>query len=164
MSWSWRLLTFLAFVGLVLLVLPNKTLICQRVELKKGNCQLTESNLFWSNTQEIPLESLQGAKVETEFGDSYDTNRIVLLTKAGEIPFISDSNDRGNVDRTANDINSFVKSLDRKSLKINQGDRLYIIFLVGLYLLGRLLILLVGVLISLGQKFIALANKNLDKK
>lgn len=175
MNWLGSFLYFLGVGGILITVNYSTTLTCQRVELKNGNCQLKQSSLWDSTTREFSLENLQAAQVE----EYDDTSRVVLLTKAGTIPlsnFYSNWVDKYGI---ANDINSFVKDADRRSLEVNQNDLLalwLLLWLFGvLYLLWRLLILLgwllLWLLILLGwllrwvsQKFRVLANKKNNRK
>jgi hypothetical protein len=98
----------------------NATLSCQRIESKQGNCKLTEWSLLGSNTQEISLDNLVGAKVTT--GRKRST-RVVLLTKSGGISFTDGYTAWGDKNDLANKINDFVANPDRKSLKVSQDDR-----------------------------------------
>ncbi|MEG3864108.1 hypothetical protein [Microcoleus sp. herbarium12] len=98
----------------------NTTLSCQKIESQQGNCQLTESSLSSSKTQEISLDNLLGGKVTTGRKGS---SRVVLLTKSGEIPFTNYHTAWGNKNDIANKINDFVANPDRKSLKVSQDDR-----------------------------------------
>ncbi len=65
------------------------TLTCRRVEPTQGKCELAESGLLGSQSQEIPLTGLQGAKVETSSSSDGDTYRVALLTRDGNIPLTS---------------------------------------------------------------------------
>jgi hypothetical protein len=107
-------------IGLFLVLnSANTTLICQRIETKQGNCKLTESKLWGSSSQEISLDDLQGGKVvKSRKGNS----PVVVLTKTGEIPlgYLPTWKDKNHI---ANQINSFVKNTDIKSLKVSQDDR-----------------------------------------
>ena len=58
----------------------NTTLSCQQIESKQGNCQLTESSLSGSKTQEISLDNLLGGKVTTGRKGS---SRVVLCNQIG---------------------------------------------------------------------------------
>lgn len=108
---------FIVFGLLAIMLLPNTTLTCQRLGSKQDKCQLTQASLLGSNTLEIPLENLYGAKVVGE-----EQTTAVLLTKAGEIPFTFYSSS-GNKSYLANDINSFVKNANSQPLNVSQDDR-----------------------------------------
>jgi hypothetical protein len=95
------------------------TLNCQRLHAKQGNCQLVRSNLLGSNTQEIQLAALRGAKVEK---CGYKS-RVVLLTSVGNVPFTADSTNWGHEDGVASDINFFVKNGKDRLLRLSQDDR-----------------------------------------
>ncbi|MEG4802018.1 hypothetical protein QUB63_18960 [Microcoleus sp. ARI1-B5] len=113
---------FLIVAGLWLVFYaPNATLSCQRIESKQGNCKLTKSSLFGSNTQEISLDNLVGGQVTK--GSKRNT-RVVLLTKSGVIPFTDYyTTSWGDKNDLANKINDFVANPDRKSLNLSQDDR-----------------------------------------
>ena len=95
------------------------TLSCQRLQAKQGSCQLVRSNLLGSNTQEIKLAALQGAKVER---CGYKS-RVVLLTSVGNVAFTANSTNWGHKDAVASDINSFVKNGKDRLLRLSQDDR-----------------------------------------
>ena len=110
----------LIIVGLFLvLISANTTLICQRIETKQGNCKLTESKLWVSSSQEISLDDLQGGKVVQKRKGS---SQVVVLTKTGGIP-LGNASRWGDKNYIANQINSFVKNTDIKSLNVGQDDR-----------------------------------------
>jgi hypothetical protein len=126
----------LIIFGLFLVhITPNTTLICQRIETKQGNCKLTESNLWVSSSQEISLDDLQGGKVVKK---SKGSRQVVVLTKTGGIP-------RGNAGRggdknhIANQINSFVKNTDIKSLNVGQDNRWFGWIFGGMFVLSGVL-------------------------
>lgn len=129
------LLSSLPFVILGLWLVfsaPNTTLICQRVESKQGNCQLTESSL-WGSTQAISLDNLLGGKVTT---DRKSSTRVVLLTKSGVIPFTDYYTRWGDKNDLANKINDFVANPDRKSLNVSQDDRWFGWIFGGIFVVG----------------------------
>lgn len=111
----------LIIVGLFLVqISPNTTLICQRIETKQGNCQLTVSKLWGSSSQEISLDDLQGAKVVQK--KRKGNRQLVVLTKTGEIP-LGNATREGDQYSIANQINFFVKNTDIKSLNVGRDDR-----------------------------------------
>ena len=77
------------------------------------------SNLLGSNTQEIQLAALRGAKVER---CGYKS-RVVLLTSVGNVPFTANSTNWGHKDAVASDINFFVKNGKDRLLRLSQDDR-----------------------------------------
>ena len=137
------------FVGIGLLTLmftKVTTLSCTRVI--PATCQLVASGLLGSSKlAEIPLNMLQGAKVErTEHKDDKQKKsyiyRVIILTSSGEIPFASsaDSNKYGKR-ATASHINNFVKNSRTLSLVEKNDDRLVgyscsgILIAIGVYIL-----------------------------
>jgi hypothetical protein len=127
---------FITIALAFIILMPNTTLACQRVESKQGNCQLTYSSLAWSNTQEISLENLQGAKVE----QNDDISKVVLLTKVGEVPFTHYSTSWGDKQSMASDVNSFVENAEHRLLKLDQDDRWFGWMFGGIFLLPGVLI------------------------
>ncbi|MEG3881867.1 hypothetical protein QT972_31365 [Microcoleus sp. herbarium7] len=95
------------------------TLNCQRLHAKQGSCQLVRSNLLGSNTQEIQLAALRGAKVER---CGYKS-RVVLLTSVGNVPFTANSTNWGHKDAVASEINFFLKNAKHRLLHLSQDDR-----------------------------------------
>jgi hypothetical protein len=123
-------------VGLFLVhISPNTTLICQRIETKQGNCKLTESNLWVSNRQEISLDDLQGGKVVQK---SKGSSQVVVLTKTGGIT-LANATRWGDKNHIANQINSFVKNTDIKSLNVGQDDRWFGWIFGGIFVLSGVL-------------------------
>jgi hypothetical protein len=126
----------LIIVGLFLVqISPNTTLICQRIETKQGNCQLTESKLWGSSSQEISLDDLQGGKVVQK---SKSSRQVVVLTKTGGIP-LGNATSWGDKYSIANQINSFVKNTDIKSLNVGQDDRWFGGIFGGIFVLSGVL-------------------------
>ena len=133
------LLSSLPFIiaGLFLVhISPNTTLICQRIETKQGNCKLTESKLWGSSTQEISLDDLQGAKVVQK--SNKGSRQVVVLTKTGGIP-LGNASRGGDKYSIANQINSFVKNTDIKSLNVGQDDRWFGWIFGGIFVLSGVL-------------------------
>jgi hypothetical protein len=123
-------------VGLFLVLISvNTTLICQRIETKQGNCKLTESKLWVSSSQEISLDDLQGGKVVQKRKGS---SQVVVLTKTGEIP-LGNATRWGDKNPIANQINSFVKNPDIKSLNVSQDDRWFGWIFGGIFVLSGVL-------------------------
>ena len=123
-------------VGLFLILISaNTTLICQRIETKQGNCKLTESKLWVSSSQEISLDDLQGGKVVQK---SKGSSQVVVLTKTGGIP-LGNATRWGDKNPIANQINSFVKNTDIKSLNVSQDDRWFGWIFGGIFVLSGVL-------------------------
>ncbi|MEG4633354.1 hypothetical protein QUB56_27870 [Microcoleus sp. AR_TQ3_B6] len=123
-------------VGLFLVhISPNTTLICQRIETKQGNCKLTESKLWVSSSQEISLDDLQGGKVVQK---SKGSSQVVVLTKTGGIP-LGNATRWGDKNHIANQINSFVKNTEIKSLNVGQDDRWFGWIFGGMFVLSGVL-------------------------
>jgi len=126
----------LIIVGLFLvLISANTTLICQRRETKQGNCKLTESKLWVSSSQEISLDDLQGGNVVQK---SKGSSQVVVLTKTGGIP-LGNATRWGDKNPMANQINSFVKNTDIKSLNVGQDDRWFGWIFGGMFVLSGVL-------------------------
>lgn len=100
------------------------TLKCQRVEPTQGSCQLVNSGLLGSNETKIPLNQLQGAKVDVNEDSNGDTYRVVLLTNSGEVPFTPVwSSGSGGKQKNADRINAFIGNPEEISLRVQQDDR-----------------------------------------
>lgn len=69
----------------------STTLTCQRqlIEPTQGTCNSIETGLLDSTEKKIPLNTLQGARVEQSRSDDDYTYRVILLTINGEIPLTS---------------------------------------------------------------------------
>jgi hypothetical protein len=128
-------LPFIIVGVFLVLTSANTTLICQRIETKQGNCQLTESKLWVSSSQEISLDDLQGGKVVQKRKGS---SQVVVLTKIGEIP-LANATRWGDKNHMANQINSFVKNTDIKSLNVGQDDRWFGWIFGGIFVLSGVL-------------------------
>jgi len=115
------------------------TLICQRLQEKKGSCQIVRANLLGSNIQEIELDSLRGAKVQR---CGYKS-KVVLLTSVGDVPFTANSTNWGNKDAVASEINFFVKNAKRRLLRLSQDDR-WLGWTGGILLLAGVAVLVLG--------------------
>jgi len=128
-------LPFIIFGLFLVYISPNTTLICQRIETKQGNCKLTESKLWVSSSQEISLDDLQGGKVVQKRKGS---RQVVVLTKTGGIP-LGKASHGGDKYSIANQINSFVKNTDIKSLNVSQDDRWFGSIFGGIFVLSGVL-------------------------
>ena len=123
-------------VGLFMVhISPNTTLLCQRIETKQGNCKLTESKLWVSSSQEISLDDLQGGEVVQK---SKGSSQVVVLTKTGGIP-LGNATRWGDKNPIANQINSFVKNTNIKSLNVGQDDRWFGWIFGGMFVLSGVL-------------------------
>jgi len=135
--------------GLAIIIYASKkTLTCQRVELQQGNCQLISSNLLGSEIQEIPLDSLLGAAVRE--GD--ETTYVAILTKDEDFNF-TDSTNWGDQHKhfLTNEINDFVKNVDRKSLNLNYDCRFFMWGFGGVFLLAGLSVMGLGMLMMISK-------------
>lgn len=114
---SCLLITF----GLIWMALnyEGATLKCDRLKAKQSVCQLMRWGLLGSKTKQIQLAPLRGAKVE-KLGYS---NRLILMTDGGEIPFTSKCTNGGKKNAMASDINYYVKNQQQKLLNLSQDDR-----------------------------------------
>ncbi|MEG4104798.1 hypothetical protein [Microcoleus sp. S13_C5] len=128
---------FIAF-GLISVIFDYHaaTLSCQRVQAKRGNCQIVRSNLLGSNIKEIELASLRGAKVQR---CGYKT-RVVLLTSVGNVPFTANSTNWGTQDAVASDINFYVKNAKNRLLRLSQDDH-WLGWTGGIFLLAGIAVI-----------------------
>jgi hypothetical protein len=130
----------LAALAIIIFYGRRITFTCQRVEPTQGNCQLMSFGLLGSNEITIPLNQLQGAKVdESSDGDTY---RVVLLTNDGDVPFTPIcSSGAGEKQKNVNLINAFIGNTEKTFLRVQQDDRLSAYFLGGIFLIGGLILL-----------------------
>jgi hypothetical protein len=135
-----------AFVVAGLVVVINfselATLTCQRVQLTQGSCLFVHSRLLRSDEKTMPLNQLQGAKVDVKIDTKRRSSyRLVLLTDGGEVPFtttfISGAED-------ANRINAFIANPGEISLRVQQDDRWFA------YIFGGICILFGGRVVKFG--------------
>ena len=114
------------FVGLGLLFISSgklTTLTCNRIQPTQGSCKLVSSGLLGSHVRETRLSELHGAKVEVNPMDD-DASRVILLTSSGEVRFTSStSGNHDNTEATADDINTFVKQSQKRSLTVQHDER-----------------------------------------
>lgn len=106
------------------------TFTCHRTELPQSICRLSTSGLLGLKIREIPVNTLQGAKVEND--------EVVLLTNNGEVPFNSDSS------ADASRINQFVRTPEQKTLTVQQDNRLLLYLFGGVFTASSLFILVFG--------------------
>ncbi len=112
------------------------SLKCQRVEPTQGSCQLVNSGLLGSDETTIPLNQLQGAKVDVNQDSDGDTYRVVLLTDGGEVPFTWVwSSGTGGKQKNADRINAFISNPGEISLRVQQDDRWFAYPFGGLFAL-----------------------------
>lgn len=140
---------FFSGPGLAIIIYASKkTLTCQRVELQQGNCQLISSNLLGSKAQEIPLDSLLGAEVR----ESDETTYVAILTKDEDFYF-TDSTNWGDQHKHSltNEINDFVKNVDRKSLNVNYDGRSFMWLFGGGFLFVGLSVMGLGMLMMISK-------------
>ncbi|HLO49068.1 MAG TPA: hypothetical protein VK211_11690 [Kamptonema sp.] len=90
-----------------------------------NKCELIVSKSIDSEVREIPLTELQGAKIEFGARPNADTYRIVLLVKNNKIPLspIYSNLDGEKKEAMVSEINNFVKSPDKSTLKVQEDDR-----------------------------------------
>jgi hypothetical protein len=142
-----------ASVGLFLLVTLGKvtTLTCTRTE--PTNCQLVASGLLGSQSKQIPLNTLQGAKVEESSDSDGSTYRVIILTSSADVPFTSYlSSGEGDKQVIASHIEDFVKNPQMTSLKQEQDDRLWIYLIGGSFVIAGSLMLLAPVVTCVFDK------------
>jgi hypothetical protein len=117
-----------AFVvaGLAAIVFGGElaTLTCQRLEPTQGSCQFVRSRLLGSDETTIPLNQLQGAKVDVIAFSKRDAYRVVLLTDGGKVPFTTASSGGAEEkQKNADRINAFISNSGKTSLRVQQDDR-----------------------------------------
>lgn len=148
----WIFGIFFASLGLFLLVTLGKvtTLTCTRTE--PTNCQLVASGLLGSQSKQIPLNTLQGAKVEETSDSDGSTYRVIILTSSGNVPFTSYLSSLKDKQTIASDIEDFVKNPQMTSLKQEQDDRFWIYLIGGTFVIAGSLVLLAPVVTCVFDK------------
>jgi hypothetical protein len=107
----------------------TSSLTCNRLESTNGNCKLTTASLVWSESKEIPLKELQGAKIaisestNSDKGITSNNYSSIILTPSGEIPLsLSKSDDSKKIKELVLKINSFIINTEEKYLKAEQHE------------------------------------------
>lgn len=124
--------------GLAIMVVFGElaTLTCQRVEPTQGRCQFVRSRLLGSQERTIPLNQLQGAKVDVNESSKGDTYRIVLLTDGGQVLFTTASSSGAEEKQNnADQINAFIGNPGKTSLRVQQDDRWFAYPFGGIFIL-----------------------------
>ncbi len=131
-------LSFIVFLG------QTSTLMCDRVESNRIDCQLT-SAFLGIVLSETEIRQVQSAEVEVinpiTWDDTY-TYRVTLVSNRGNVPLTSwYTSGRHDKERMADRINAFIASPIQPSLEIRTSAWLaYVIgvifILVGLYIAG----------------------------
>lgn len=150
----------LTFFGVLFMVWMGqvKILTCARLEPSQYECLMQSRLLGVIPLNSMPVEGLQGAKVETETvtRSSQDSNgrsqtrnetfhTLYLLTEAGQVEFDASGNDVvGSREQSAQQINNFINDPTAMSLRV-QSDRGHFFLL-----LAPLLSLALG-LLALGK-------------
>jgi hypothetical protein len=117
-------MSFLVGLAIIIFFGSRADLKCDRSESKLVACEFTSSNLLSTSITPIPLGQLISAKVEESSSTDGSTYRVLLFTKNGTIPMtIFFSNGIANHQKDADEINNFLKGIDRSSLQIHQDSR-----------------------------------------
>jgi hypothetical protein len=124
--WIFGLLSPVFTLYIFSVIVQTNSFTCQRREPNQGNCQLVTTYFILSNTKNIPLSELQGARFDQEpNNDGSQNQQVVLLTKKGEIPFGFTRNYHPKtvteLNSIAERINEFVNNPQQPSLHLQQG-------------------------------------------
>jgi hypothetical protein len=132
----WVISFFLAIAGAYVMLFNASvtTLTCERQSPTQGNCKLVETNLQVPQVQEIPLNTLQQAKVISSFSGRSTSHRLFLLNQTGYIAFPRASG-LDKLESIAAQINAFIRNRNSIYIKVTQDDRLEG-FISGLFLWG----------------------------
>lgn len=144
----------LAGIGIPLVAARLTTLECERLQplTDQGTCELTSAGLLGSNTQEIPLQTIERAEVaQSEDDEGNVTYRVELVLADKSVPFVQvwSSGHSGKQEKVAR-INAFVQNSNQTALAIEQDDRLLFVGIGGLFVFIGLLIWFSPVLNILG--------------
>lgn len=128
-------------VGLGVLPLGSKTVVeCDRSPLAQPSCLVKVSGLLGHSVQPIPINTIQGATVETyrhhrrRRADRI-SYKVVLQTSQGTVPLGTSSSSRATKDRLATEFNTFL-STPQASLNQLHGDQRNTSFFIGLLVAG----------------------------
>jgi hypothetical protein len=122
-------------LGVIFIFSDVITLACHR-DSSQAQCELVTAGLLRSSTQVLELEKLREARVES----AVFSDRIVLLTTAGEIPLTGRFGGWDDKAQIADYVNAFIFNPSQSDLTVQQGNR-------GLGYAGGLLVAAVGLLI-----------------
>jgi len=101
-------------------------LSCQRTAPNLGTCKLVASNFPSREEVDIPLNELQGAKVNE------DTDLVMLLTNNQEVAFTSYSiTNESEEESIAHRINNFVKNPNQKTLIVHKDNSQWFHYALG---------------------------------
>ncbi|AFY79064.1 hypothetical protein Ple7327_3911 [Pleurocapsa sp. PCC 7327] len=139
----WMFGGIFVLAGLLTSVLFCKltTLTCQRQLIEptqaQGTCNLIQTGLLDSTVKKIPLNILQGARVEQSRSDDDYNYRVILLTINGEIPLTSYSSSNQAPKRAiVSQINSFLENSNQMELTVVQDDRWFVIITIIFVIIG----------------------------
>lgn len=117
--------------GVGLFIIFSSELIilkCHRLQLnQKVACEVTHFTLGRKHIDLIPVGEIQGAKIQRWGKRNY---RVILLTINGQIPIqdILSGSSQKFASQTADQINSFLKEPEQRSLKIHQHPNWFAVF------------------------------------
>ncbi len=101
-------------------------LSCQRTAANQGTCKLVASNFPSRQEVDIPLNELEGAKINE------DTDLVMLLTNNQEVAFTSYSiTNEKEEESIANRINNFVKNPSQKTLTVHKDNSQWFHYALG---------------------------------
>ncbi|MGB3491969.1 MAG: hypothetical protein WBA57_04535 [Elainellaceae cyanobacterium] len=134
--------------GLLPIALTSKQeLTCDRAPAP-GQCELQGQKLFGNATlKTFQLPQIQRAVLESSRDSDGDpTYRVVLLTEAGKVPFMSEyQSGRSRHQDNADKINAFLQNSEQLSLYVEHDDRWsYLLVLLISSGTGLILLLLMG--------------------
>jgi hypothetical protein len=129
------------------------TLTCNRQRPDRGICQLENSTFWSSQKRQIPLSSVQSARLNTSINNSVKQKQILIVTSSGEDTFsLYSSYNPQQAQAITSAINSFINNRLKTSLTIQVGYRWFSILgliavsiMATIYLCIMLMCLLQGV-------------------
>jgi hypothetical protein len=129
------------FVGVGLLVLfflgQNDTLRCTRTGGTQVHCTLTTTWMNISRLKEVTFSSLISANTEENCDEDGCTYRVMLVTSSGGLPLTNVySSGYESKQKMVDQINSYLRTSDQRSLEIESSSGLWIVLPVFFILVG----------------------------
>jgi hypothetical protein len=125
---SWQTLMYSLFTGLIgafaiFYASAITTFTCQRQSPNGGSCELRKFGLTGFR-QTIPLNTIHGSQVISNFSARSTSYHLFILTEAGAIQFPSFSSGRGEKEAIASQINTFLRTPNQPFFKVSHDERL----------------------------------------
>ena len=149
---SWCFGATFALAGLAMTVLGSQlyTFRCDRTESTMPVCQLSSDGLLGTTEQIVPLDTIQGTRIDTLIDVESTTYQLYLITDDGEIAVIPmRTSNYGNLQQLASQIDEFLNDPQATTLLIQEDYRGMGIVFGGLFVVaGLAVVVLFGSVIT----------------